>query len=464
MDFKKIKKVYMIGIKGSGMAQLARYFAENGKEVIGSDVAENFPTSEESLEHENIRILLGFDENNIDPGSDLIIYSTAYKPEKNPEVRKALDGRIKAVNYPEALSAVFNQKYGIAVVGSHGKTTTTAWLGYVLLEAGFRPNVIVGSIVPQFKGGSLVGGSDYFVAEVDEYQNKLRYFNPRAVLLNNIDYDHPDFFLSREDYEKVFADFIKRIPAKGILIANFDDPVVRRLSSVNCPARVLSYAIGNKADYEAYEIKNDGARQVFKVRTREDDESFELGSFTISLAGRHNISNALAVIAMSVQLDIPLKDIRGYLAEFRGTNRRMQVLGEYNGGLFIDDYAHHPTEIKTTLEGIKSRYRGRFLTVVFHPHTFTRTKALMDDFSKCFSKADKVIVLDIFGSAREEQGGVHSTEMVSKIKEEEPEKEVVYIPTLAECEEYLKKNVGNGDIVVLMGAGDVFQVADNLIK
>lgn len=465
----RAKKVYMIGVKGVGMTMLAQFFADSGVEVIGSDVEEKFMT-DEVLAKAGVKVLKGFDKKNIPSEVDLIVYSSAYNIKNNVEVASIIPptpfwkGGKKVLTYAEALGEVFNQRHGIAVVGSHGKTTTTAWLGYVLEKSGLSPSVMVGTRVPQFDGSALLGKSNYLIVEADEYQNKLANFNPKGVLLNNIDYDHPDFFKTREDYNKVFIDFIKKIPKSGFLIANFDDPIVRSIARVNCHGKVVSYGINEAADLVAYDIKQKNGYQFFKVKFGIDEGGDSLGDFSIQLSGQHNISNALAVIATCIELGVELVDIRKHLSDFTGTTRRMQVLGTFRGATIIDDYAHHPTEISSTLAGVREVYGTRQIKVVFHPHTFTRTKALLDDFAKSFNDADEVIVLDIYGSAREEQGGAHSSDLVEKIKVNSKELKVGYIPTLKECEEYLRKNIERDDVVILMGAGDVFRIGENLIK
>ncbi len=478
MDFSKIKKIYLIGIKGAGMTMLAQYFSALGIEVSGSDTPDKFMT-DQVLKKIGVKVIERFDSGNIPAKADLIIYSTAYNSETNIEVKAALAGKIKVMTYAQALAEVFNQKYGLAVVGSHGKTTTTAWLGYVMKLSGLEPNVMVGAMVPQFDGLALTSRSDYLLIEADEYQNKLRYFQPKVVLLNNIDYDHPDFFPTEEDYENVFIEFIKKIPAKGWLVANYDDPLIRKVAAVNCRGKVISYAIKETADFVAYDIKACHGLQYFKVKMSADDEAenndddfkfteTDLGQFSIQLAGEHNILNALAVIAAAVELGIELFKIRKYLADFTGTARRMQFMGEFHGATVIDDYAHHPTEIKATLKALRQKYGQRKLIVVFHPHTFSRTKALLDDFASSFDLADELIVLDIYGSAREKAGGVHSRDLVGKLRMSNVElrinQEIKYIPTLTEAEKYLRETVMRDDVVVLMGAGDVFRIGEKLVK
>ncbi|MDP2708687.1 MAG: UDP-N-acetylmuramate--L-alanine ligase [bacterium] len=465
MDFSKIKKIYMIGVKGVGMTMLGQYLRAQGAAVSGSDGPEKYMT-DEVLNACGIKVIEGFAKKNLPADADLIIYSTAYAPETNPELAAALAGKIKILTYAQALGQVFNQKYGMAVVGSHGKTTTTAWLGYVLDQAGLAPSVMVGARVPQFGGCSLTGNSDYLLIEADEYQNKLANYLPTAVILNNIDYDHPDFFPTAEDYKNVFIEFIKKIPAKGFLVVNYDDAIVRKIAAVNCRGKVITYAINEAADYVAYDIKSDGRKQYFKVKLgveneESDDEGSagpeELGDFSIRLAGRHNISNALAVIAAAAELNVELFKIRKYLEEFTGPVRRLQLLGEYRGATIIDDYAHHPTEIKATIQALRQKYGRRKLIVAFHPHTYSRTKALFNDFVNSFDEVDELIILEIYGSAREVRGGVSGQELAEAIGGK-----AKYIPTLAECEKYLREHAGRGDVIALMGAGDIFRVGESL--
>jgi UDP-N-acetylmuramate--alanine ligase len=320
----------------------------------------------------------------------------------------------------------------------------------------------------------------------------LENYQPKAVLLNNIDYDHPDFFPDEASYKNAFIEFIKKIPAKGFLVANNDDAIIRKIVQVNCRGKVITYAIDESADYVAYDIKAENGKQYFKVKlgVEEEDENGdgditplrpplsggrntlavrgdELGDFTIQLGGKHNVSNALAVIATCIELNADLFKIRKYLEEFSGTARRMQVLGEYRGAAIIDDYAHHPTEIKATISVVRQKYGTRRLIVAFHPHTYSRTKALFDNFVKSFAQVDELIVLDIYGSAREKQGGVSSKDLAEAIKQEnkktKKQQEVKYIPTLAECEKYLREIIERNDVVVLMGAGDIFRVGESLL-
>ncbi|MDD3778217.1 MAG: UDP-N-acetylmuramate--L-alanine ligase [Patescibacteria group bacterium] len=466
---KKIGTIYMIGIKGVGMTMLAQFLATTGNKVIGSDVSETFLT-DAVLKKSGIRVKTPFAVSNIPAKIDLVIYSSAFKAENNVELKyletkKNKDKKVPIICYAQALGELFNSYKGVAVCGSHGKTTTTAWLAYVLSKAGKEPKALIGSRVPQLGGSALNGKSKLLVAEVDEYQNKLKYFQPVGVLLNNIDYDHPDFFKDEKAYNQVFIDFVKKIPASGFLIIDgYDKKSVA--AAKHSRGQVISYGLAAKemawtkvtVNYQARNVRVRGAYQYFLLNN--------LGEFKIKLWGEHNIKNALAVIAAARKLGVSLANIKKYLAQFKGTARRGQVLGKYKGAIIIDDYAHHPTEIKATLEGISAYWPKKNIRVIFHPHTFTRTKALFSDFVTSFSRAHELTILDIYGSAREKKGGTSSQILVKAIKAENKknklEQRVENLKDIKAATYYLKQTAKAGEVIVLMGAGDVFRVADNL--
>jgi len=465
----KPKNVYLIGIKGVGMTMLAQFLREKGNNLSGSDIDESFMT-DRVLKKEKIKVFAPFSIANIPGKIDLIIHSLAYTPENNCELRYIKNNpekfkNIPLITYAEALGQVFNEYYGIAVCGSHGKTTTSAWLGYVLWKAGKKPNVLVGSRVPQFGGSTLMGQAKYFVAEVDEYKNKLQYCSPQGVVLNNIEFDHPDYFKDQAAYTQVFADFLKKIPASGWLVINNRDPEIKKIKKY-CAGQILTYDLDadNKTvptvNYLAQNLQMSDGYQTFNVN--------DWGEFKIKLWGEHNVYNALAVIAAARALKVSIPDIKKHLAGFKGTERRAQLLGQYKGALIIDDYAHHPTEIKATLEGISARYPQKNIITVFHPHTFTRTKALFKDFVASFGKTKELIILDIYGSAREKRGGVSSAQLAKEIshynKINHISQTVKHIATISEATVYLKNKLKANNLLLLMGAGDVFRIANSLLK
>jgi len=463
---QKYKKVYLIGIKGVGMTMLAQFLKEKGAIVTGSDTLEKFLT-DKVLKKAKIKVQ-NFSAKNIKSGLGIIIHSSAYTVANNVEMAQLAVKKIKSLTYAEALGDIFNVHYGVAVCGSHGKTTTSAWLGYVLWKGELDPNVLVGSSVPQFKGSSLAGSSRLFIAECDEYQNKLQYFKPQGVVLNNVDYDHPDFFKTKAAYYQVFADFVAKIPSDGFLVANHHDEQTRKLYSQN-KGWLLNYdLVKNKAEYlkkkdqirfMAYNHRFQDGWQYFEVN--------ELGEFKIKMIGRHNVYNALAVMAAAYALGLEMPIIKKHLATFMGTTRRAQFLGSYKGVPIYDDYAHHPTEIKATLAAFKEAHTDKKIIAVFHPHTFTRTKALFNDFKQSFKDANKLIVIDIYGSAREEQGGVSSPELIAAItdwnKKQGWKQTVVYQKDLSNVQTYLEKSLKKKDLLLLMGAGDIFRIGENLI-
>lgn len=464
----KYKNVYLVGIKGVGMTMLAQFLKAAGAQVSGSDIPEVFLT-DKILKRSGIKVFLGFREENIPMDIKTVIYSSAYSPSNNVELAALVEHpKIKLVSYAAALGEIFSQHQGVAVCGSHGKTTTSAWLGYVLDRAGANPSVLVGSGVPQLGGSAKLGKSRLFVAEVDEYQNKLQYFQPYGVLLNNIDYDHPDFFPTKKSYTQVFTDFVTKIPRSGFLVANHSDAQVRKLYP-QLKGRLWTYDLftdevaalkaHKQVNLSAYDYEIKKGRQYFSV--------LGYGRFKIQLLGRHNIYNALAVLGAALDLKIPLPLIKKYLALFKGTVRRAQPLGVYQGVPVFDDYAHHPTEVKATLSAFSEAYPHKRLVAVFHPHTFTRTKALFKDFITSFVAADEVVIIDIYGSARERQGGISSRDLVKAIQEfnkkQKHHQRVVHRTDLEDVEAYLRRTLKQGDLLLLLGAGDIFRVGEKLI-
>lgn len=465
----KYKKVYMVGIKGVGMTMLAQFLKEKGSLVTGSDIPDTFLT-DKVLKKEKIKVFKKFDVKNISSDVNLVIHSSAYNPENNIELAHLVkQKKVRVLNYASALGEIFSSYQGISVCGSHGKTTTSAWLGYVLSCAKLEPNVLVGSSVPQFKSSGLIGKSNLFVAETDEYQNKLQYFQPYGVVLNNIDYDHPDFFKTKAAYFKVFKDFVNKIPKDGFLVANDSDKQIRSLYGSN-KGWLLNYDFVDsekeylkkkaKVKFVAYDYHLENGYQYFKVN--------DLGEFKIKMLGRHNVFNALAVIAAAYALGLEVPVIKKHLATFLGTTRRAQYLGDFKTVPIFDDYAHHPTEVKSTIEAFKEAYPNKKLVLVFHPHTFTRTLALFNDFKKSFVGVHKLIIIDIYGSAREKQGGTSSKELIKAVqtwnKEQGIHQKVVHQTDLVAVEKYLRDDLQNGDLLLFMGAGDIFRVGEKLLK
>lgn len=459
------KRVHMIGIKGAGMAALAEIFVRNGATVTGSDTGEVFFT-DTVLKNIGIVPMDGFRPENIPTKTDFVVHSTAYMRETNSELEAAFSGSIPVLSYPEAVGEFTKEKMSLLVTGTHGKTTTSALLAEMLHVAGLDPSAIIGSRVRNWKGNALAGNGEYFVLEADEYQNKLRFYQPFAVILTSIDWDHPDFFPDFESYKNAFKEFVRRIPRHGVLVYCNDSAAVAEIAAeATCEKR--SYGFHEQSDFlvKDYEPKSlegadpDGEKQRFEVLSGWSS----LGHFSLRLAGRHNAQNAAAVVALASFLKIDMDRVREGLASFPGTERRFEYVGEKNGALVYDDYAHHPEELMATIEAFRDLYPDRRLTAVFHPHTFSRTEALLSEFSQSFDGADRVVVLDVYGSAREQGGTVSSSDLVREINRYAPGK-AEHTGTVDNTVAELKKTIGKGDLVVTFGAGNVWEVAKRLTE
>ncbi len=456
----------MIGIKGAGMTALAELLTKQGVKITGSDTNEVFFT-DGILKKLGIRFHETFDPKNIGPKTEAIVYSTAYSREKNTELDAAFEKGIPVLSYPEALGMLTEEKMTLAVCGTHGKTTTSAMLADVLRFTGADPSAIVGSRILSWEGNALSGNGQYLVLEADEYQNKLAKYSPFAVILTSVDWDHPDSFEDPETYEQVFIDFVKRIPQHGVLIYCSDSSSVARVAS-HATCQKISYGFLPGADYQIAEyapekvgfVPTEAAfKQSFHIQKGEED----FGSFRIKLAGAHNALNATAVLALSLHLKQDLDRIRLAFEKFSGTERRFEYIGERHGAFIYDDYAHHPEEIRATLQAFRDLFPEKRLWTIFHPHTFSRTKALLTEFAQSFDQAEGVVVLDIYGSAREEHGGVSSEELVNKINTFFPGK-AQYASSVPDLIESIEKTMGHQDVIITLGAGNVWEISHTLAR
>lgn len=470
----------MIGIKGAGMAGLAEIFREMGKEVVGSDTTEKFFT-EEVLKRKGIEFFEGFSKSNIKSVEkpDLVVYSTAYSPEDNEELKYARKKRLATASYPEAVGRLMQEKYAVAVCGTHGKTTTSAMLSLILKEAGVDPTAIIGSQVKQFQSNVLFGKSKFMVVEADEYQDKLAHYSPMGVVLTSVDFDHPDFFEDFEAYKETFKRFVRKIPKHGFLVAWGESASTVEVA-LEAKCKVVIYGLfrdfssgggfgesrGKKVDYQKLGINERVVEQVkeeFAAGGKTNVECVAVpAELKLKVPGKHNLLNATAASAAARELGVSLEKSVEALGEYEGVSRRFEILGERKGALIIDDYAHHPEEAEATLATAREQYPDKNIICVFHPHTFTRTKALLDKFAQSFDMADEVYVLDIYGSAREKQGGVHAQDLVDKMKIFRSG--VEYAGGMEDFYEKIKDNIGGNDVVITMGAGNVCDLGKWLVE
>ena len=415
----------MVGVKGVGMAALAEVLVKNGFIVSGSDAKEDFITAG-ALKLLNIPIA-EFSVENI-KGAEAVIRSNAYNSD-NEEVRAAQDLNIPVFSYPEVVAELFNAHYGIAVAGSHGKTTTTAMLAHILKSAGKNVTAIVGSTVLDWGSGAVSGDlakpDALFVLEADEYKEAFLNYRPRGAIITNIDYDHPDYFKTAGDYENAFAKFIAQIPENGFLVINADDARLKELAR-NAKAKVIEAR----------------ARDFFMP--------------VLHLPGEHNRANAVLAYRAALELGVSETEAKTELANFKGTARRMELVGESNGAVIYDDYAHHPSEIKATLRAMREKYPAKKIVAVFQPHTYSRTKALFGDFTGAFNDADEVILTDVFSSAREQKDeSVNISDMVVAL--EKNGKKITFIANKTDIPTHLKEYLNQSNVIITMGAGDIYK-------
>ena len=419
------KRVHMVGVKGVGMAALAEVLVKNGFIVSGSDAKEDFITAG-ALKLLNIPIA-EFSVENI-KGAEVVIRSNAYNSD-NEEVRAAQDLDIPVFSYPEVVAELFNAHYGIAVAGSHGKTTTTAMLAHILKSAGKNVTAIIGSTVLDWGSGAVSGNLEkpgaLFVLEADEYKEAFLNYHPRGAIITNIDYDHPDYFKTASDYENAFAKFIANISADGFLAINADDARLREFAR-EAKARVIEARAG---DFSLPEMR---------------------------LSGEHNRSNAALAYRAALELGVSEAEAKTALADFKGTARRMELIGEKNGAVIYDDYAHHPSEIKATLKAMREKYPEKKIVAVFQPHTYSRTKALFGDFTGAFNDADEIILTDVFSSAREQKDeSVNISDMAAAL--EGNGKKITFVKNKTDIPARLKEYLNQSSVIVGMGAGDIYK-------
>lgn len=464
--FDRVKKIHFIGIGGIGISAIARLLRVEGKEVSGSDV-QNSPICDD-LKKYGVRIFIGHSENYIEKDTDLVIYSLAILDD-NLELKKAKKNGIDVINYHQALGLFFNSKNGIAVCGTHGKSTTSAMVGLILDDAKFDPSIVIGSIVPRYNSNFKVGKSQHFVAEACEYKRSFLSLKPKIIILNNIELDHTDYYINLDDLKNAFKEFVDNLSQDGILIFNGDDLNVKHLISKIRPftkeLKIVSFGQNKENDLCAYSINFEAGISKFKVLYL----SKELGEFSIKVPGLFNVYNSLAAISLGIVLGIPVKIIQKSLSNFPGIWRRFEIKGMYKKSLVISDYAHHPTAVKATIEGAKKFYPDKRIFVVFQPHQYNRVKKLYDSFLECFNGADIIVITEIFGVAgreKKEDQSLSSLNLVQDIirKKSKLSDKTFYAEDSIQVQKIIDEKIQDGDLLLFMSAGDIYKVADEITK
>src|SRR3989344_5200625 len=408
------KSIYMVAIKGAGVSGLAQILKGLGHNVSGSDIADKFFT-DKILKKAKIQVKAPFSVKNISQNIDLAISSSAYLKSDNIEIKDLKKRKIPIFGYANALGSIFNQYFGIAVAGTHGKSTVSAMIAYILEQAGLEPFALIGAELLNWKSNARIPKKpqvnklkSYFVIEADEYKEQFLNYKPNIIVLTDIDFDHTDYYKSKIDYKKAFKKFAKNLKPKGLIIKN------------------------NKLINKNYELQ---------------------------LIGEHNQRNANLAYLTCKKLGIKDKIIKKALAKFKGTRRRLEKVGKSKNAIIIDDYAHHPIEVKASLSALKKEYPNKELIVLFHPHTFSRTKEFLKEFAKSLEIADKIYLLNIYSSAREKHSNITSDDIIKNIK-----KEAINLKTILYAIKFFKKNLSSKQVLVTMGAGDVCNVAYSLVN
>lgn len=457
MELTTIKKVHFVGLGGIGVSAIARLMLAQNKIVSGSDVAESEII--EDLKNKGVKFFKDHQKENLAEDVDLVIYSPAVQ-EDNPERVKAKELGIKQLSYPEFLGELSKDKYTIAVSGTNGKSTTTAMLGLILEKAGLDPTVIVGSKVKSFPDDNLrIGQSDLLVVEACEHKAAMLNLEPDLIVLTNLEPEHLDYYGSLENIQKNFQQYIDKLTEDGVLVVNGDDVNCDDLKFNGC---TITYGINDRSELRAELKKIEAAagsvgHQIFSVKWGDDD----LGEWQLQVPGEFNIYNALAASAAALHLGVKPEIIKEVLAGFPGIWRRFEKVGNN----IISDYAHTPTAIKGTIKAAREFYPDKRLVVVFQPHHHDRTKRFFKEFVESFDQADLIIINEIFdvaGREADKDQDVSSKDLVAEIKKRG--KQVLYGANLAETKKLILENMQKNDLVLVIGAGDIYKVAEELVK
>ena len=452
--YKKTKHIHFVGIGGIGMSGIAELLLNLGYRVSGTDLRATDTTRR--LERLGARVSQGHSAEAI-AGADVVVTSSAVS-RQNPEVVAALEQHIPVIQRAEMLAELMRlKKYGIAVAGSHGKTSTTSMVSWLLHLAGLDPTVVIGGKVDSLGGNAKLGEGEFLVAEADESDGSFLKLSPVIEVVTNIDLEHLDYYRDLEHIKEVFVQFMERIPFYGVVVLCLDDPNIAELLP-RIPKRIITYGLSEQAEVHATEIRSAGRHNEFTVRRG----TITLGRVRMNIPGRHTILNSLATIAVGLELEIDFPVIASALASFEGVQRRLQVKGEAAGILVVDDYGHHPTEIRATLDAVREGWPERRLVVAFQPHRYTRTRALFDEFKTAFHRADLLVLTDIYAASEAPLEGVTSAALAEAVKRH-GQRDVHHLPDVEMLPGALLGLLRPGDLVLTLGAGNIVHAGETLL-
>lgn len=441
------RRIHLIGIGGIGLSAIARVLIARGVQVSGSDLRASPLTDE--LAKRGAQIYIGHRAENVG-NADLVLVTSAVHDE-NPEIVEAKRRGIRIDRRYDFFAELTAGKQTIAIAGTHGKTTTTGMIAMLLTNAGFDPDVIVGGVMPELNGNARAGNGNYCVIEADEYDRAFLGLRPKIAVVTSIEMDHPDIYRDVADVAQAFREFLERVLPNGYIVACGDS--MRVVETLRRSVAVARYGFASINDFRATDVKSNtrGGSDFGVWRGTE-----KIGDFELQIPGTHNILNALAAIAVANHVGVDLKIARDTLKNFRGVARRFEVKGDFAGVTMIDDYAHHPSEIRATLAAARARYGNRKIWAVFQPHTFSRTQVLLEEFARAFDDADHVIVTEIYAARETNSLGISGAHIVERMRHHDAR----FIADLPTCAEFVSQQTRAGDVVITLGAGDVNRVGE----
>jgi UDP-N-acetylmuramate--alanine ligase len=455
--FSSIKKIHFVGIGGIGMSGIAEILLDQGFRVSGSDKSLSDVT--ERLASLGAVIKEGHAAQNIESDVDALVYSSAVAQE-NPEVIEAQRRKIPIIRRAEMLAEVMRLKYGIGIAGTHGKTTTTSMVSLVLMEGNLDPTVIVGGKLNGLGGtNARLGRGDFIVVEADEFDRSFLSITPTVAVLTTLETDHLDCYRDLEDIKGAFIQFAGKVPFYGFIVLCLDEPALQDIMPQLSKKKIITYGFNPQADVQAVDIHHKDNTTTFMVVKGNND----LGNVTLQIPGKHNVQNALAAISVGLELGVPFANVKAGIEKFSGVYRRWEKKGEINGVALYDDYAHHPTECKATLTGAKAGWRRHRVVCVFQPHLYSRTRDFYEEFGKAFLSADVLIVTDVYPAREEPIQGV-TGELIVNAAKQYGHKEAHYVQDKKSVPSYLLSVVKPNDIVITMGAGDIWKFGEAFLQ
>ena len=454
--FGRTRHIHMVGIGGIGMSGIAEILLIRGYEVSGSD--SNVSETTERLKELGATIYPGHDASNVED-ADVVVYTSAVKAEDNVETREAMSRQIPVIKRSEMLAELMRMKFGIGIAGTHGKTTTTTMAGHVVQDGSYDPTIIVGGRVHSFdKTNAVVGKGDIIIVEADEYDRTFLRLSPSMAVITNIEAEHLDIYEDLEDLKQAFIEFANKVPFYGAVIVCLDDSNIRSILP-EIDRRTISYGFTPQAQLRAINIEQSAFQSTFTVLF----ENNVLGEITIKSPGEHNIKNALGAIGVGLELGMKFEDISSGLDRFQGVFRRFQPKLDTEKLIVIDDYAHHPTEVKASIEGARNGWKDRRLVAVFQPHLYSRTQQMYKEFGLSFFDAEVLLVTDVYPSREKPIEGV-TGKLISDTAKEYGHRDVHYLKDKTELPGKLKEIVKDGDIVITMGAGDIYKYGEQFVE